>query len=398
MLKKLRIKFIIIVMSVVTIMMSIIFGMVIYFTSRNIQNSSVEMMKKIEDSLLSPVSPFEPQDGIFQPYFVVSVDIFGSAVLTENTFSGLDDEYINDVVAAALNMKQDDSTLKEYSLRYSRVRGFGIEYLIFVDISGERTTLLGLLRTCSIIGFISLIFFFILAYFLAKWAVKPVDEAWQQQKQFVSDASHELKTPLTVILTDAELLQDEDDPLMRSRLVSDINEMSVQMRGLVEGLLELARADNGQVKKNLERINLSALVTSTALIFEPMFFEKDFILNTDIADGISVLGSERHLREVVQILLDNSLKYSKSGETELSLARHGKTAILTQSNPCDEISKEDLKAIFKRFYRRDEARSLNSSYGLGLPIAETIMTEHSGSIHAEYRNGRIYFIATIPTL
>lgn len=399
MLKSLRIKFICIVMSVVTVMMGIIFGLIVVFTKKNIEDQSREMMQRIEDNLMNPLGGYGNRGDVFQPYFVVSIDIFGMASLTRNGISGIDEAYVNEVVNAALATGTDESVLKEYSLRYKHIRGFGTEYLLFVDISGEKSTLGDLARVCAVIGITSLFLFFLLAYLLARWAVRPVEKAWDQQKQFVSDASHELKTPLTVILTDIGMLRDEEcDEETRAKLTDSISAMSVQMRGLVEGLLELARADNGQVRKNMTDVVFSDIVSDAVLPFEPLCYEKNLLLASETEPDIRVRGSARHLGEVVQILLDNAMKYSLPGEISVRLHSQGKNCVLTVSNPAPQMTQRELTDIFKRFYRADKARSMNHSYGLGLPIAESIVSEHGGKIRADYRDGNITFIVTLPLI
>ena len=168
--------------------------------------------------------------------------------------------------------------------------------------------------------------------------------------------------------------------------------MSHQMRGLVEGLLNLARVDNGVVKTVFTDLDLTELVNDCLLPFEPLYFEKGMELVSDLEPGIHVRGSESHLRQVVDILLDNAAKYATPQSTvQVQLRRQGIYGLLTVSNPGEEISKEDLKNIFKRFYRIDKARSMNHSYGLGLSIAQSILQDHGGKIWAESQNGIISF-------
>ena len=147
------------------------------------------------------------------------------------------------------------------------------------------------MRTCGIIGGVSLLAFLFISVFLARWAVRPVEKAWDQQRQFVADASHELKTPLTVILTNAELLQTPGYG-GADRAAESILTVARQMRGLVESLLELARVDNGAVKTALARLDLSRLVSDALLPFEPLYFERGLELESKIAEDIPVNGSE----------------------------------------------------------------------------------------------------------
>lgn len=292
--------------------------------------------------------------------------------------------------------------LRDYNLRYYRsgARKWDGQIIIFMDISSEIATMQNLYRTCVIIGLGSFASFLVISIFFARWAVRPVEEAWAQQRQFVSDASHELKTPLTVILTDAEMLKSPRfDEAHKAQFVENILTMSNQMRGLVESLLQLARVDSGAIQKMpLQTIDLSGLVSDELLTFDALFFEKGLTLAEDITDGITIHGSPQHLKQVVEILLDNAQKYaSPQGTVQVTLQKSGAHhCLLSVSDPGDPIRPEDLKKIFQRFYRIDEARAMNHSYGLGLSIAENIVKNHKGRIWAESAEGINTFRVELP--
>ena len=144
-------------------------------------------------------------------------------------------------------------------------------------------------------------------------------------------------------------------------------------------------------------MDLSELVTDAVLPFEPLFFENDLEIRPDIESGITLKGSEAHLRQAVEILLDNAMKYSAaSSAVQVALKRRGSRCLLSVSNSGEPVSEEDLKNIFKRFYRADKVRSMNHSYGLGLSIAEGIVREHHGRIWAESKDGRNTFFVELP--
>ena len=234
---------------------------------------------------------------------------------------------------------------------------------------------------------------------LAAWTVKPVERAWQQQRQFVSDASHELKTPLTVIMTNAELLQsEENDRDSQVRFSANILTMSRQMRALVEQMLELARADSGQGKADLRPVDLSTLAADALLPFDPVFFEQGLMLSSQLAEGINVNGDAGRLKEVLDILLDNARKYTEPpGTVNVRLERWGHHRCrLTVSNPGPPLSAAEQKDIFKRFYRTDPARSRDGSFGLGLSIAQRITEEHHGRIWVESSGGYNRFTVELP--
>ena len=398
MLRRLKIKFICINMLIVTTMLAVIFGMLLSFTSRNMQFQNEQMLQKLHQMQFHKV-PMESD--IRVPYFMVQISNQGAlSINSANFFSNTDEKQLTDIAVIARNREYTSGILKEYDLQYSReVTPFG-ERIVFIDISRDRVMMNGLLKTCGIIGFLSLSIFFAISVGFAHWSVKPVDEAWKQQKQFVADASHELKTPLTVILTNAELLSSgRYEETAGEQFVQSIHTMSLQMRGLVESLLDLARLDNGAAKISLSELDFSRLTEDCLLPFEPMFFEAGLFLESRIEEGLLVKGSGSHLRQVVDILLDNAMKYS-TPETPvfLSLARQGNACLLSLAGSGAELSKEDLKNIFKRFYRIDKARAMNHSYGLGLSIAQSIVQEHNGKIWAESQNGINTFFVQLPLM
>lgn len=255
-----------------------------------------------------------------------------------------------------------------------------------------------LVRSCIVIGAGSLLLFLAVSVLLSHWAVKPVDAAWKQQRQFVSDASHELKTPLTVILTNAELLQNAGEGPARFRFADNILTMARQMRGLIESLLDLARVDNGGAGNLKETVDLSELVTEAALPFEPVFFEKGLALESQVEPGLLVRGSPGRLRQVADVLLDNARKYAAPASTaRLRLARSGaRTCLLSVATRGPSLSPAQRRDIFKRFYRVDEARGRDGSYGLGLPIAQGIVEAHKGKIWVESGGGVNTFFVRLP--
>lgn len=191
-------------------------------------------------------------------------------------------------------------------------------------------------------------------------------------------------------MTNAELLQNpEFDRASYSTFTSSILVMSRQMRDLVEQMLELARADKVQSHTVFSTFDLSRLVSDAILPFEPVFFERGLTLHTDIAENIQINGNPSELRQVVDILLDNAQKYSRDkGVTWVTLHRRGKGhCLLTVADEGDAIPPQELKNLFKRFYRADQARSRTGSFGLGLSIAEAIVKSHKGKIWAESKNG-----------
>ena len=361
MIRTLRLKFIAVTMAVVTVLLSVIFGLVIHFTGANLREESIRFLHTAADGSLQPGLPGQ----VRLPCFVVRVNLWGQSIQSSGGFDLSDEEMMTDIVSLAASAEQEQGLLEDYNLRYLRIRTPGELTLAFADISGELRTMGNLRLTCAAIGILSVAVFFGVSVLLTRWAVKPVEQAWAEQRQFVADASHELKTPLTVILTNAELLQTDPDPQYARSVLT----MGQRMRTLVESLLELARVDGGAVRAAFEDTDLSALVEDELLPFEPVYFERGLTLDSKIDGGIRVDGSPRHLRQVISILLDNAMNYAPGGSTiEVRLTRQGGSALLTVANPAPPMSREECQNIFRRFYRADPART-GGGYGLGLPIA-----------------------------
>ena len=389
MIRRLRIKFVCINMTIVTAMLLVIFAMVFHFTQENLQRQSSRAM----DLAQMPTPPGFPgavPDKILLPGFVVEIGHSGNMVIQDNGFYDLSDEaLVRKLVDQAQNSGDRTGKLSQYKLRYQIHSVPTGQRIVFVDISAEMETVKGLVKSCLMIGGASLLVFLGISILLAHWAVRPVETAWNQQQQFVADASHELKTPLTVIMTNAELLHSDDYGEAEKRQFSqNVLTMSQQMRGLVESLLELARVDNGAVKMSFGTVDFSALVEDCLMRFDPVYFEKNRFLEGTVEENLRIKGSQSYLQQAVDILLDNGVKYAPEGSTvKVSLRRQGSQCLLCVSNAGEPISRENLKNIFKRFYRVDKARSRDGSFGLGLSIAQSIVSEHRGKIWAESSDG-----------
>ena len=392
MIRSLRRKFIAVTMAIVTVLLCVIFGLVIHFTGESLQEESVRLLRQAAQGPIQPNLP-----GSFRlPCFVIRVTPWGQSIQSGG-FDLSDEQMLLDIITLAASAEEELGVLDDYSLRYYRSRHPGELTLAFTDISAEKATLRSLTLTCLGIGLAAFALFWAVSILLARWVVRPVERAWQEQRQFVADASHELKTPLTVILTNADLLRSPElDPQQRGQYTQSILTMSHRMRSLVESLLELARVDNGAVRAVFEEVDLSALVAGELLPFEPVYFEQELILESQIEEGLRLSGSPSHLRQALGILLDNAMKYSPPGSTvRLTLARQAGNALLTVANPGSPLSREECQRIFHRFYRMDKART-TGGYGLGLPIAQGIITDHDGKIWAESQDGWICFRVQLP--
>ena len=397
MLKKLRVKFIIINMSIVTVMLLIIFGFLYFSTGRKLEEDCERTLDRIATNPMHSMYPNTENNEVQLPYFNILIDPFGRIIDVGGDSFDLSNEDLLYTIINTIDSGSDEE-LNDYNLRYTYAESIMGRNYVFVDITSEKATLRNLVKNFAIIGSGAFLVFLLISIFLARLTVKPVEQAWKQQKQFIADASHELKTPLTVIMTDADLLNatlcSEEE---RTQLAGRITSMSDQMRGLVESMLTLARIDAGTVKQSKENVSLSEIVGNSAMLFEPVFFEKGMPFSFEIAPNIIINGIAVQLRQLVEILLDNAGKYARQGGNvvlRLQKTQH-KKILLTVSNEGEPINPEDMKNLFKRFYRAEKARSMNHSYGLGLAIASSIVEEHHGRIWAESKNGYNSFFVEI---
>ena len=395
MLKKLRLKIILAIVLVAAVMLGAILGLFYTLTKQNLRTQSISMMQAIAADPFAPVQPEREPQQVRLPYFVLQTDAFGNLVAIGSTDYDLTDRsFLRAVAAAASASEADIGEIPAYHLRFCRVDGS----VIFADISSEQQTLQGLVRSSLLIGGGSLLALIGLAILLARWAVRPVETAWRQQKQFVADASHELKTPLTVILTNTELLQSPDyNEAQKQQFTDGIRTMAQQMRALVERLLELARAENARPQAAFAPVCLSEVAETSALLFEAALYERGLTLETQVEPELTVSGDERQLGQLVEILLDNARKYASGGTVRLQLQRSGRHSChLSLENEGPALSPQQLQEIFKRFTRADPARTRSGSFGLGLAIAQAIVQAHHGKIWAESRDGCNTFHVELP--
>ncbi len=254
--------------------------------------------------------------------------------------------------------------------------------VVLVDLSGEISFLVSLFRMSAAIVIISLIFVFIFSYYLSRWAIKPVKTALENQRRFISDASHELKTPLAVISANADVLESE---IGENKWLSNIKNQAEDMSALVFDLLDLAKMDEKTDELVLSEFDLSNVVLSKSLEFECTAFESEKTFEQNITEGIRYRGNEEAIRHLVTILIDNAIKHSdEKGMIRVTLTSSGNKKIFQVYNTGNGIRNSEKDKIFERFYRSDESRSKSTGgYGLGLSIAKAIVDAHNGTISVE---------------
>ena len=297
--------------------------------------------------------------------------------------------------AARQVLKKSNTNGMIDNLVYYKMDKDGYTLVSFMDNTIIRESMNTLFRYTLIFGGVAIIALYFLAVYLAKKIVTPLEESYQKQKQFISDAGHELKTPVSVVSANAELLSRE---IGDNQWLSNIQYENERMGKLVGQLLELARTEN--VKPQMEYLDLSRLVAGGVLPFESVAFENGLTLNSQITDGIIALGNSTQLSQLVSILVDNAIRHAQNGkEVFISLTHTRSNAVFSVINDGKPIPQEQMTQLFERFYRADEARNgEDKHYGLGLAIAKAIVEAHHGKIEVSCYDGKVCFTVQLPKM
>lgn len=334
------------------------------------------------------------------PGFCVKVDLEGNIVLVDTqVYSEISEQLMREAVDAVLRTDREQGLIRKLHLRYMcRMLSTG-QKIAFLDISAEQQQMQGQAYIGLLVLLAGTLAAFGVAYIFSGIAIRPVQQAWVQQKQFVADASHEIKTPLTVVLTNADILLQNPDATIRSqqKWVEYIKAEAERMRELVENMLFLAKSDAGKESVTFSRVNFSEIVWNHMLPLESIAYEKGVTIESDIAPEVFLEGHAGQLGQLVVILLDNACKYAPPGsEVFLQLSVRQDRAVLLVRNAAEEVvPPEKLAHIFDRFYRVDEARTRGmGGYGLGLAIAKAIAEQHGAKIWAESspEEGMTFFV------
>ncbi len=334
-----------------------------------------------------------------QSFITPSGELDDTVVLLENSnryivFLDKDQEVINIHRSGSISFTDEELLDKvKYVISSDRPTGNIDEmiYLVannnmgsvvaFLDVSVENDLLNRLLFTTIIIGITGIIAMFAISFWLSAWLIEPVEAAFESQRRFIADASHELKTPLATISANADLLIEQYGDI---KWVNFIKAETGRMHRLVADLLYLASNERDRVAYSMTSFCISDMVALTAMSFEGRVYEAGKRLELEVAPGLSYMGDEDRLKQVVAILVDNAIKHTKVGGTvTITLAKQQNRLHLTVKNTGEGIAVEERERIFERFYRSDVSRSRDKGgYGLGLPIAHSIITGHKGKITA----------------
>lgn len=395
MLSKLKKKFIFINMICVTVILIMAFGVVGLTTyarlekdSRRALEDTVDRNNKMDVEIKFIHEIGGPPGNRKQPsdftVFTVKLDADNNIDELIGDNIEVSDEVLNKIVTMCIERNNDKGVIWDTSLRLRYM--INSNEIVFYDLTNDISTMFHLLKNCLLVGIGSLIAFFLISVYLANWALKPVAKSWESQRQFIADASHELKTPLTVILANADILSAHRNDTIENQYkwIDYIKAEASHMSGLVNDLLFLAKSDASRENAVLSDVNLSDIMWNCYLPFESLAFEQEKSLDADIEADILINGDAGKLKQLIMILLDNACKYTeKNGSIMVKLYRKPEKdkVYLSVNNSGEAIPPENLNHLFERFYRVEESRAREKGgYGLGLSIAKTITEMHHGKI------------------
>lgn len=307
-----------------------------------------------------------------------------ASLLVDRSSATVSENLLRQALPTALHAAEPWGYLPEADLYFARHDAGPDAIVAFADGSaadGWQSLAVTLALAC--LGALAVLFLLNLAF--SRWALRPVQRAWNQQQQFVADASHELKTPLTVILANNAILREHgaDTVASQGQWLESTQVEAERMQGLVADMLDLARGDAEAGAPVREAVDFSRLVEGELLTFESVAFERGIAWEDEVEAGVTVRGDGRRLSRLVGILLDNACKYTEpGGQVQVALRREERTAALSVRNSGEAIAPEDLAHLFDRFYRADKARTHHApaGYGLGLAIAQDIAQAHKATL------------------
>lgn len=396
MFNKFKLKLISINMGLLTTVFIAIFSVIFTITNNNINREINANLNALIYDLKRPV-----------PHSINIVVELSSDGTIQKEFKSYEVSTNNDTLQSVVNQVLKSGKISGKvdisSSTYSYLIGngpFGTK-IAFMERSMYDNMLFQLLKTLIAIGFISLIALLFISIYLTNKSIIPIKETFEKQKQFIADASHELKTPLAIIKTNTSLvLASPDDTIKsQSKWINYINLQTDRMSELINDMLSIAKMDATENKLPLSPINISKVIESMILMFDAVIYENNITLETDITKNLFINGDNESLKKLFSIIMDNAIKHTnKNGIISVSLYSDKNNVKMIVRNTGEGIAPEHLERIFERFYRVDSSRDRETGgYGLGLSIATSIVNQHKGKIYAKSKVGEYTsFIVEIP--
>lgn len=380
MIKKTQVRFFLLISSILFLVFVILFGSVWVIFRSLYSRSIVDTLDQIEsaysvnenvlpDSIIIEFTSYSPSNPTTSDYNIISSSNYSKEIIDQIIEQALENAHLNNGHFEDFYFKLVKNTTPS-------------QMIVYCANMNEYSTKLqnSIFNTFLVMGVLFVIVE-LLIWSISQNIITPVKLAFDKQRQFVSDASHELKTPIAIISANAEILKSNQQD---SPFVKNILEQTDRMDGLVKDLLTLAKINELNTKLSYEVFNLSEVVTTTTLPFDALAFENSKVLETYIDNDIEYKGDQKSVRDLLTILLDNAIKHSSpNGTITVTLKKEGKTS-LTVFNTGSDVADNDSEKVFERFYRGDSSRSRDSGgSGLGLAIAKNIADTNNWKIHAQ---------------
>lgn len=371
----------------------------------NDENKPPQIGKKengghIQNSVIDPFNKTSEKELRYLTRSVMTVSYNKESEKTEMLASSasMDENTLSEAVRKVVEAEDSFGTLPSLSLYYYKVDTADGILISFADLAQTQSYIALTALRYLIICLVGLAIVLAFSIFISAFAIRPIKKTWEQEKRFVADVSHELKTPITVILANNSIIKAHPSDTVAGQMnwIESTDEEAEHMKKLIRSMLNLAVLESGNIKATFVPIDFSNLLEKCILQFEPVAFENGVVINSEITPGLIINGDETQLNQLAIILVDNAVKYARqNSEIKIDLSKKHNSVCLSV-NSKSYIDKEDLQHIFERFYRADKSRvnSGENSYGLGLSIAKNITKNHKGniSVTSNQQNGTTFYV------
>ena len=374
-----------ILLTIFSLCLVFIFNHQVYHNEKSMLYENIDRMKRYTEKNFGNRVPLFFDANAYIVHFDYEHNISKIESFTTN---GLSADEISILANKYLSSKKSSENL--YINKY--IFSMTGNKLVLFDISETRTLLINCLHFSIVVFLLFELVNTYISYWLTGWIVKPIVETFEKQKQFVYDVSHELKTPIAVIMTNADMAEKDGD----AKWINNIKNESDRMNKLVVSLLDLLVSDNYNEKEKFKITNISKTIEMCVLTFESLIYENNLKVEYDIQNDLNFNCSVERIKQLFGILVDNAIKHAKKdSKIFISLKKNKDGIIFSVKNRGDAIPKEEREKIFERFYRSDKSRNRNENrYGLGLAIAKNIVTMHNGKINVTCSGGYTTFTCT----